>query len=217
MKEPTPHRRLSWPAALTLVVLFLSLLGGFALYRLELMPMHTARQVREAFGEFAHLQPKITIGDRVYFEQTASALELATVTRETHVERDVEHAWLGSTKRLQLRGDYLVRAGFDLRQPFTVRISGKRIQVEAPPPRILSVDQTSLEALHFDNGLWNKFSPTEVVEETRELPLLARAKATEAGLQNEALEKFAEELRSKLGPEYEVQVSGPAPAAFVPR
>ncbi len=200
------HRSLSWAAAFVLVVLILALLGGFIYYRMEMYPARVAREVRDVFGELAHLQPRIAVKDRVLFEQTNSRLELTVVSRETHVEREIEHAWLGSTKRIRLRGSYLVRAGFDLTKPFHVRIEGRRVQVEVPPPRILSVDQISVEVASYNNGLWNKFDPKEVVEDERDLPLLARQKASEAGLQKEALERFTHDLREKLGSDFDVEV-----------
>ncbi len=144
--------------------------------------------------------------DRVLFEQTTSTLELAVVSRETQVDHEIEHEWLGSKRKLRLRGVYQVRAGFDLRRPFHVRIDGHRVSVELPPPRILGVDQVSVEVLSFANGLWNKFNPEAVVEETGNLPLLARRKASEAGLQKEALDRFTEQLREKFGPRYDVEV-----------
>ena len=207
MPEPPPPRRgISWALAVVLIVLILALLGGFVLYRVETFPMRAAAQVRNVFGELGHFQPRISIHDRVLFEQTTSTLELVVVSRETQVEREIEHQWLGSKRRLVLRGTYQVRAGFDLRRPFTVHIEGRRVSVELPPPKILGVDQISVEVGHFENGLWNKFNPTDVVEEVSTLPMLARAKASEAGLQKEALDRFTQQLREKVGPAYELEI-----------
>jgi hypothetical protein len=198
------RRRLSWASAAVFIVLILAALGGFIFYRMETWPVRASRQVRDIFADVAHLQPKISVRDRVLFEQTASTLELAIASRETHVEREVKHDWLGSTKRLQLRGTYNVRAGFDLTQPFNVRITGRHVSVELPAPKILSVDQMSVEVAHFDNGLWNKFNPDEVVNEVRTLPVIAREKAVEAGLEKEALDRFTQKLRERLAPQYEL-------------
>ena len=100
------------------------------------------------------------------------------VSRPTQVERETEHEWLGSKKRIKLRGTYQVRAGFDLTKPFTVRVEGNQLLVEVPPPRILSIDQTDAEVLQLDSGLWNKIRPDDLAVELRTLPLLARQKAT---------------------------------------
>ena len=66
--EPAKSRsRLGCAAAVILIALILALLGGYIFYRLETWPARTAQQLREAFGEIAHVQPKITVNDRVVF------------------------------------------------------------------------------------------------------------------------------------------------------
>ena len=198
--------RLSWKAVLVIIVAIVAGVGAWIFYRIETWPERTATRVSRAFAELGHLQPKITIRDRVFFEQTKSVLELAVVSRETQVEREMEHEWLGSKKRMRLRGTYLVRAGFDLTQPFSVKVDGRGIQTTLPPPRILSVDSKDIEVTVFENGLWNKISPAELESELRALPLLARQKAGEAGLQKEAFDAFAARVRDKFAPDYQVEV-----------
>lgn len=213
-ESSTRRSRLGCAAAVILVVLIVALLAGYIFYRLETWPARTAQELREAFGEIAQVHPKITVNDRVIFEQTASVLELAVVSRPTQVERETEHEWLGSKKRIKLRGTYQVKAGFDLTKPFTVRVEGKKLLVEVPPPRILSIDQVDAEVLALDSGLWNKIRPDDLAAELRTLPLLARQKATETGLQQEALEGLRKRLEERFAPEYdiEVRVAKPAPA-----
>ena len=196
---------------LVIVVAIIAGLSAWIFHRLETWPERTAARVSKAFAELGHLQPRITIRDRVFFEQTKSVLELAVVSRETQVEREMEHEWLGSKKRLRLRGTYQVRAGFDLTQPFSVRVDGTRIETKLPPPRILSVDSTDIEVSIFENGLWNKISPADLEGELRALPLLARQKAGEAGLQKEAFEALTTRIRDKFAPEYPVEVKVATP------
>ena len=200
------NARLSWKAVLVLIVAIVAGVGAWIFYRIETWPERTATRVSQAFAELGHLQPKITIRDRVFFEQTKSVLELAVVSRETQVEREFEHEWLGSTKRMRLRGTYQIRAGFDLTQPFSVKVDGRGIQTILPPPRILSVDSKDIEVTVFENGLWNKISPAELENELRALPLLARQKAGEAGLQKEAFDAFAARVRDKFAPDYQIEI-----------
>ena len=204
--DPPPRSRFSWKMTLVAIVAILAGVSAWIFYRIETWPERTAVRVSKAFAELGHLQPKITIKDRVFFEQTKSVLELAVVSRETQVEREMEHEWLGSTKRIRLRGTYQVRAGFDLTQPFSVKVDGRGIQTILPPPRILSVDSKDIEVTVFENGLWNKISPAELENELRALPLLARQKAGEAGLQKEAFDAFAARVRDKFAPDYQVEI-----------
>lgn len=206
MPEPS---RLSWK--LVFLVIFLALLGGggWIYWRIETTPQRITRDVLKAFREVAGVAPQITYHDRVIFEQTKEALELAVVTRETAVEREMEHEWFGSKKRIRLRGTYVVKAGFDLHQHFVVRIDGRRIRVELPPPRVLSIDPRDTEVLAFENGLWNKIDPAELEAELRALPALARKKAVQTGLPAEAMETFQKRLRDQFAPRYEIQFPEP--------
>ncbi len=201
--------RLSWRATFLLLVAMLLAAGAWVFWRVEAWPARAAREVSEAFAEVAHLRPKITIHDRVFFEQTTSVLELAVVSRETQVERETEREWLGSKKRIKLRGVFLVKAGFDLTEPFSVRVEGTRVTADLPPPKILSVEQTSLEILALENGIWNKISSVELEGEIRALPLLARQKARAAGVEYEAVATLSARLREKLAPAFEVETRIP--------
>lgn len=199
------HPRLSWKLVFLLIVLAALALGGWIYYRMDTWPQRTTREVLRAFREVAGVAPQITVHDRVVFEQTKDALELAVVTRETAVEREMEHEWLGSRKRIRLRGTYVVKAGFDLHEHLAVRIDGRRIRVELPPPKILSIDTRDTEVLAFENGLWNKIEPAELEAELRALPALARKKAVQTGLPGEAVETFQKRLRDQFAPTYEIE------------
>ena len=204
--DPPPRSRFSWKLTLVIIVAIFAGVSAWIFHRIETWPERTATRVSKAFAELGHLQPRITIKDRVFFEQTKSVLELAVVSRETQVEREMEHEWLGSKKRIRLRGTYQIKAGFDLTQPFSVRVDGARIETKMPPPRILSVDAKDIEVTVFENGLWNKISPAELENELRALPNLARQKAGETGLQKEAFDAFTTRIRDKFASEYQVEV-----------
>ena len=165
---------MKWKTTLLLVAVIAAGLVAWIFHRIETLPERSARAVSRAFAEVAHLQPRITVHDRVFFEQTSPVLELAVVTRETQVEREVEHERLGSKKRIKLRGVYEVKAGFDLTQPWTVRIDDRRVSTALPAPKILSVDQKEVEVLAFENGLWIKIRPADLEVELRALPEIAR-------------------------------------------
>ncbi len=209
MPDSSPSR-LSWKLIFLLIVLAVLGTGAWIYWRIETAPQRITRDVLRAFREVSGVAPRITVHDRVVFEQTKDALELAVVTRETAVEREMEHEWLGSKKRIRLRGTYVVKAGFDLHEHLAVRIDGRRIRIELPPPKILSVDPRDTEVLAFENGLWNKIEPADLEAELRALPALARKKAVQTGLPGEAVETFQKRLRDQFAPNYEVEFTEPA-------
>ncbi len=216
-------RRFGWPAAFALIVLLLALLAAFVFYRLETWPGRTAaqsvtqlerlgREAANAFAELAHLQPKVTVNDRVYLEQTTTIAELSVLSRRVEVEHEMLHSWAGSTKRIRLHGSFDVKAGFDLRKKFSVNVRPDEVVLELPHAEILSVEQRQVEVLTLENGLWNRISPDDIQAELAALPKLARAKA--AGLPAEAEQSFTRQLLEKFHPRQPVRAIFPAP---VPR
>jgi hypothetical protein len=207
-----PKARLSWPAALVGLALILAFLAAFVFYRLETWPERMASRARDAFVSLTRLQPKVTIDEHVVFEQTHDVLELAVAEQEVSVERTAEDTWLGSTKRLRVRGDYRVKAGYDLTRPVDVSVESAdhRIRLRMPPPKILSVELLRLEVLTQDSGLWNPVQPQDFQNETNALTLDARGKAQENGLPREAAERFSRQFAEKLGPGYQIEIGSNA-------
>ncbi len=203
----------SWKLVVLFIVLAILGTGAWIYYRLETWPQRTAREVSRAFAEIAQIQPKITVHDQVFFEQTSPVLELAVVSRETTVEREMEHDWLGSKKHIRIRATYNVRAGFNLQESFTVNVDDHRILVEVPPPRILAIDPGNVDVLQLENGYWNKITPGDLEIEMRALPAIARQKAEQTGLTKEAVDTFTKRLRDQLGNRYEIEVRTAKPAA----
>lgn len=203
--------RLGWRAVFLVVFLSVLSFAGWLYLRLESLPERMTRDVLRVFREVAQVQPRVVVHDRVVFEQTKEALELAVLTRETAVERDLEHEWLGSTKRIRLRGSYVVKAGFDLHEHLVVKIDGRRLEIELPDPRILSIDPQDTDVLVFENGLWNKIQPADLEAELRALPALARRKSVDAGMLGEAVQTFQRRLREQFGEAYDIRFTESAP------
>jgi len=177
--------------------------------RLETWPARTAREgtaelerlgkdVRSAFVDIAHLQPRITINNRVYMEQTVPVSELVVLSRQIEVEHDFLHTWLGSSKRVRLHGTFTVKAGFDLQQELVVDVRPDQIVIQLPHAQILDVAQDQVDVLAFENGFWNRISGDDVQNELAILPQLARQKATEAGLPVEAERTLQQQLNERV-------------------
>ena len=186
--------------ATTILVIFL---------RLESWPARTARQstaelerlgknLRAAFIDIAHLQPRITINDRVYMEQTTPVSELVVLSRRIEVEHELLHTWVGSSKRVKLHGTFVAKAGFDLRRGLSIDIHPDQITVQLPHAQILGVEQQQVDVLAFENGLWNRISGQDVQSELAALPDLARKKAAESGLPAEAEETLQQQLEQRI-------------------
>jgi len=170
---PSFSRRLNWPLAFTVLGLSAIAAGVFLFNRCAALPGRATREtvdqmervgrdLRDAIVQITQLQPRVTINNRVYFEQTSPIAELALISRKLEVEHEFLHTWAGSTKRLRLYGTYTAKAGFDLRQEFSVTISPDTIIVRLPHAQLLGVEQNAVELLAYENGFWNPISGADV-------------------------------------------------------
>ena len=156
------------------------------------------KDLRSAFVDIAHLQPRITINNRVYLEQTTTLSELAILSRRIEVEHEFAHTWAGSSKRIKLHGTFAVKAGFDLRQNFAVDVRPDEIVVQLPHAQVLGIEQEQLDVLQFENGVWNPISAYDVKNELSILAQLARQKADESDLPAEAERALQQQLDQRI-------------------
>jgi hypothetical protein len=216
--SPKTYGRISWPVAITLVSLIAAAASLFIFWRLESWPGRTARQgsaelerlgreLRSAFIDIAHLQPRIKINERVYFEQVVPTSELSVLSQRVEVEHELQHTWAGSSKRVKLHGTFLVKAGFDLRQELSIDIRPDVVSIRVPHAQILGVEQQHVDVLEFENGYWNRISAEDVQNQLDILPQLARRKAEEAGLPAAAEKSLQQQLEARLHPAQPFQIS----------
>jgi Protein of unknown function (DUF4230) len=209
MSKSANRYRIAWPIALTLVALIIGATILIIFSRLETWPARTARQstaelerlgknLRAAFIDIAHLQPRITINDRVYMEQTTPVSELVVLSRRIEVEHELLHTWVGSSKRVKLHGTFIAKAGFDLRKGLSIDIRPDQIIVQLPHAQILGVEQQQVDVLAFENGLWNHISGQDVQSELSALPELAWKKAAENRLSAGAEETLQQQLEQRI-------------------
>ena len=209
--DPQQRRQ---PFSCGLMILLAVIIGAallaFIFWRMETWPMRNAQQgsaelqrlakkAREAFVELAQLQPRVTIHDRVYFEQTSAVAELALRSRQTEVDHEFLHTWAGSTKRVKLHGTFNVKAGFDLQENLAIDVRENEIVVRLPPATLLTVEQQQVDVLEFENGLWNRISAADLEKELGALPKLAREKALQSDLLAEAEQALQKHLEQRLG------------------
>ena len=209
MSKSANGYRIAWPIALTVVALIIGATILIIFLRLESWPARTTRQstaelerlgkdLRAAFVDMAHLQPRITINDRVYMEQTMPVSELVVLSRRIEVEHELLHTWVGSSKRVKLHDTFIAKAGFDLRKGLSIDIRPNEITVRLPHAQILGVEQQQVEVLAFENGLWNRISGQDVQSELSVLPELAWKKAVESQLPAEAEESLQQQLKQRI-------------------
>src|SRR5256714_6119351 len=209
MSKSRNSGKFTWRFAFTMVALLIAMVVVIIFWRIETWPARTAQQstaeleqlgkdLGSAFVDIAHLQPRITINNRVYMEQTTPVSELVVLSRRIEVEHELLHTWVGSSKRVKLHGTFIVKAGFDLQQNLSVDIRPKEIVVQLPHARILGIEQEQVDVLAFQNGLWNRISGQAVQSELSILPELAREKAAEGDLPAEAERTLQQQIEQRV-------------------
>ena len=175
--------------------------------------------VRDAFASVLQVQPKITINERVVQTQTAPIAELAVVTHEELISLGFdEHKELWSyalpltEKKLTVLGTYRVKAGYDLREPFSVAIdpATRRIAATLPPAKILSVEQVGDLSFQGEDSVLNRLSDDERTQAVNDLAEMARNAAESSTLKREAdaqVRQRLEELLAHNGEKVEIQWS----------
>jgi hypothetical protein len=200
---------MSWPLAFTLTGFLLGVVAVTIFWRIETWPTRTAQQgtaelerlgkdLRAAFIDIAHLQPRITINNRVYVEQTTPVSELVVLSRRIEVEHEFLHTWVGSSKRVKLHGTFNAKAGFDLRQNLSIDIRPNEIIVQLPHARILGIEEDQVDVLAFENGLWNRISGQDMQSELSVLPQLAHEKAAASNLPSQAERTLQQQIQARV-------------------
>jgi Protein of unknown function (DUF4230) len=209
MSKSVISGRISWPLAFTLIALAIAAVVVIIFWRIETWPARTAQQstaeleklgkdLRAAFIDVTHLQPRVTINSRVYMEQTTPTSELVVLSRRIEVEHELLHTWVGSSKRVKLHGTFVVKAGFDLQHNLSIDIRPNEIIVQLPRARVLGIEQDQVDVLAFENGLWNRISGEDMQSELSILPQLAREKAAESDLPAEAERTLQRQIKERV-------------------
>ena len=156
------------------------------------------RDVRNTIVQIAQIQPRVTINERVYFQQTSAVSELALVSQRLEVEHEFLHTWAGSSKRLRLHGTFTAKAGFDLHREISVNVQPEGIVVRLPHAQILGLEQNAVDVLAFENGFWNPISGADVQSELTTLDKLAREQTSERNLPEQAEDEFRKQVTSRV-------------------
>lgn len=160
-------------------------------------PMDLAGATAGGIKEIFNFTPRVTVNQTVVIEQSAPIMEVATVARQVMVDHAWSHTWLGSTKSIRLIGTFTAKAGFDLKEPFTIAIERNPLRVRAamPPARLLSLTMVSYRIALDESGWWNKVSDADREAAVRDLQSAARTRAEDSGILDEARATAEQRIR----------------------
>ena len=150
--------------------------------------LELAKRIVDGISRRLQLRPEVRVDQVTVLQAEMPVLELATVRREFAHQYVWEQQWLGSTKRLHLRGTFAAKAGFDFNEKFYLEIDSDDLSVDfgLPEPRVLGVEIIAYRAEE-EEGYWNKLSAEEREQAVNALLASAReAAAKDTGLIAEA-------------------------------
>ncbi len=145
-----------------LIIILLITLSTAAYVIIVIIPARLAEKTYEGAKQIGHdiskafqFTPEITVNNTVVLQQQTPILELATVSQKFQHQHDWTNTWMGSTKKINITGIFEAKAGFNLKQKFTIRISDDEAIVTMPPAKILSVELIGDVKFHDEHGVWN--------------------------------------------------------------
>jgi hypothetical protein len=188
---------------ISLVLVTVAAIGFLALRACTATVDQTVDHVAQAFSDVLHVRPQVTVNERVVLSQTAPIAELAVVTKTELVSIGLDsHLEVLSfqipltEKKLTAEATFRLKAGFDLREPFTVALDPATHALKAAMPhaKILSVEQVDAVAFHGDDALLNRVTDDERAQILKNLIAAAHDAAEQSGLKLEAEQQVAQRL-----------------------
>lgn len=154
-------------------------------------------RIQEEFAKALNITPRISANHAVIFAQNTPVLELVTVERSLLARHRVEETWLQSTKTFEIEAAFTARAGFNLRDPFSVNIlsGGKVAEVHLPRAKILSIGMAELQILRDEDGLWNKLTAKDREKAIRALEHNAKAEFLKTDILTAATREAERQIR----------------------
>lgn len=154
-------------------------------------------RIQEEFQKALNLTPRISANHAVIFAQNTPVLELVTVERQSLMRHRVEETWLHSTKTFEIEAAFTARAGFNLRDTFTVNIrcGGKVAEITLPRSKILSIGMADLRVVRDEDGLWNKLTAGDREKAIRALEKSAKADFLKTDILSAAMREVENQIR----------------------
>ena len=158
--QPTPPKRGSRILAFFMGLTILTVCGIAAFYYFIGKPaMSPMERLAEALSNVT--ENEVTVSGNSVTLARAEMRELAVVERKVQSMVKYETKWLGSDKMIIVKGDFLVKAGFDLTEFNGFELEGEKVVGAWPEAKVLSVEQLDYEVFFSKSGMVNKLSDAD--------------------------------------------------------
>jgi hypothetical protein len=142
-------------------------------------------------------QAKVTISNSSVSLQQEDIAELALLKRKTLCYTKYESRYLGGYAALIIRGEFVVKAGYDLNKGCNITFDEKdrTVRIVLPQPQILSIETVSQSIFHRQDDFLKQLQPDEVATAYEQNGETARREAVELGVTEEAEARMQERVK----------------------
>ena len=157
-------------------------------------------RIVDRLAEITQFRPRLVIGEKTVIESSQQIAELAVAQKSYSQTYRWEHSFAGSTKRMEIKGDFVAKAGYALKSPTELRFSedGAKLTMVLPQASVLSNEMTRYEILKDEDGFWNKLSTDDRERAANALKHSADQFLRQSGILNEADDSMMGHLRDAL-------------------
>lgn len=162
--------------------------------------LRVGKKVMDYLGKVTQFQPRLVIGEKTVIESNQQIAELAVTKKSFSQTYHWEHSFMGSTKRMAIKGDFVAKAGYVLKSPMELRIreDGGMVTMVLPGATILSNEMTHYETIEDKEGFWNRLSQDDREQAVNALKHSSDKFAAESGLLQEADDSMMAHLRKAV-------------------
>jgi hypothetical protein len=157
-----------------------------------------ARKIGRDISKIFSITPKITVNNTVVLEQQTPILELATLSQQFQHKYEWTNRWMGSTKRITINGGFIAKAGYDLKERFSIDIDDKKAIVTLPAPQLLSIQPMDNMTFRDEHGVWNWVNMEDREKAINAFNTDARRFAQQGKYIEQAKESMEKQLREIL-------------------
>ena len=169
-----------------------------------------AKQIGHDISEAFQFTPEITVNNTVVLQQQTPILELATLSQNFRHEYEWTNTRLGSTKKINIKGSFEAKAGFDLNKRFALEITDDKALVFLPKPKLLSIESLNDTKFEDEDGYWNWVNMDDRSKAINAFTTDAKKYAQKAEFVSKAQQAMESKLREILklhGKEMEIHYS----------
>lgn len=159
--------------------LFVAVCGALFYFFVAKPAISPLDKIANALGTVTKAKVSIT-GSSVVLEK-AETRELAVVQRKTQSIVKYETKWLLSDKMIIVKGNFMVKAGFDLTGFEGFELEGGKVVGNWPKAKVLSVELLNYEIYHSKGGVVNRLQGEDYEAVVNLLKNQARRDAEQSG------------------------------------